>query len=360
MSLALVKKDIESNRVPLIYLWHGEDRYSLTEALKLLKGVFLVEDPSGSGIEAFRGKDSSVQDIIEAANTSSFFSGKLVIVDDIPYFNQNKGKNGTETEAETGNEDDEEQEVSTVNREGDADVLVKYLQNPNPATRLVLISNKVNKGRKLYKEIAKAGKVIEFSYPKGQTEWLAWIQKEAKSRDKTMNPATATFLVEWAGHNTGILSQELEKISLYIGKRQEIRTEDIREISVPLIETTIFAMLDAIAVGNTAEALQKLTEVLSQEYHLKVHTMIVRQVRLLLAGNLMRGQGATVEKFMEVTGIKSSFEGNKIFRQAARFSPEKLVDAMEDCLQTELSLKSSGGKPDLLLEMMVIRFCQRA
>lgn len=354
MSLAVVKNDIDNNQIPAVYLWYGEDRYSLTKALKLLKDFFQLEDPSGSGIEVFIGKDVAVENIIEAANTSSFFSRRLVVVDDISYFNQSKGKTQSE------NEDEKEADnPAAISEREDTDCILQYLENPNPATCLVLISEKANKGRKLYKEIAKTGKVLEFSYPKGQDEWLRWIQNEAKAKGKKINTSAASFLLDWAGHHTGILSTELDKLVLFTGDKPEIDRPDIQMISVPLIETKVFALLDAIAAGKTADALSKLKEVLSQEYHLKVFAMIVRQVRLLLAGSLIRKKSGTVQKFMDITGIRSAYEGNKIFRQAAAFSPQKLSAALEDCLQTELAMKSSGGNPHLLLEIMIIRFCTK-
>jgi len=355
MSLETVKKDIQNNQIPPIYLWYGEDRYSLTEALKALKAVFLAEDPSGSGIEVFLGKEITTEEVAGSANTSSFFSRRLVIVDDIPYFSQGKGKADGQEDDGTRLETDPAGEAEGPN----TDRLLAYCQNPNPATCLVLISEKVNRGRKLYKEISKAGKIIEFAYPKGQAEWLAWIAKETKAREKNIKPSTAAYLLERVGHNTGILSQELDKLCLYIGKKEDISQADIDAVCISLIETTVFAMLDAIAAGNSREAIQKLSDVLSQEYFLKVHTMFVRQIRLLLAASVLRQRRGTVERFMEVTGIRSPFEGNKIFRQAAGFTPEKLCRALEDCLQTELALKSSGGNPHLLLEMMVIRFCRK-
>ncbi|RNC29916.1 MAG: hypothetical protein AWM53_00136 [Candidatus Dichloromethanomonas elyunquensis] len=355
MSLEIVNQDIQNKQIPSIYLWYGEDRFSLTEALKILKQEFLREDPSGSGIEVYLGKDILPEEVAALANTSAFFSRRLVIVDDIPYFNQGKGNPN-----QAGEEDVKEEAGLHAESEGsNADCLISYCQNPNPASCLVLVSEKVNRGRKLYKEIVRAGKVLEFSFPKGQSAWLNWVQKETKRRGKIINPAAASFLLESSGHQTGILSQDLDKLCLFIGDKQEINREAISAVCIPIIETTIFAMLDAIAAGNPHDAIQRLTEVLSQEYYLKVHTMIVRQIRLLLAGSILRKRGGSVEQLMEVTGIRSSFEGNKIFRQASGFTPEKLCRALEDCLQTEIALKSSGGNPQLLLEMVVIRFCQK-
>jgi len=354
MSIALIKKDIESGNIPAIYLLYGEDRYSLVEALKLLKKVFLEEDESGSGLEYFYGKDVSPETITEAANTASFFSRRLVIVDDIPYFSQSKNKNDSKSEENT---DEDEQVAKEAEEGGDTTILLEYCQKPNPSTCLVLMGAKANKGRKLFKEIAKTGKIIEFSNPRGPAEWMMWVQNEAKIRGKSISPSNAAFLVEWAGHHPGVLTQELDKLVSYLGDKSDIKKEDITRVCIPLVETTIFAMLDAIAAGNSQDALQKLKEVLSQEHYLKVQTMIVRQIRLLLAGTLVRKRGEKVENLIIYTKIKP-YEGNKVFRQAANFSSEKLALAMEECLQTDMALKRSGD-PHLLMEMMVLNLCSK-
>lgn len=350
MSIALIKEDIKKGSIAPIYLLYGEDRYSIVEALKILKKDFLKEDASGSGIEYYLGKDVSPETIAEAANTASFFSRRLVIVDDIPYFNQ--GKNKDDGEEDT----DAEGNVARDTAEGgDITLLLEYCQQPNPGSCLVLISAKANKGRKLFKEIAKTGRIIEFYNPKGPSEWTMWIQKEAQLRGKKINPSTAGFLVEWAGHHPGVLVQEMDKLALFLGDKQHIDKEDISTVCIPLVETTIFSMLDAIAAGNSKDALQKLKEVLSQEHYLKVNTMIVRQIRLLLAGTLIRKRGQGVEELISKARIKP-YEGNKVYRQAANFYPEKLALALEECLQTDMALKRSGDS-HLLLEMMVISFC---
>ena len=184
-----------------------------------------------------------------------------------------------------------------------------------------------------------------------------WVQREAKIRGKNISSANAIFLADWAGHHTGILAQEIDKLTLYLGERPDINKEDITHVCVPVVETTIFAMLDAIAGGNSHDALQKLREVMSQEYHLRVHAMIVRQIRLLLAASLVQKKGEKVENLINYVKI-SPYEAKKVFRQAMNFSPANLALAMEECLETDLALKRSGD-PNLLLEMMVINFCKK-
>ena len=354
MTITLIKKDIENGNIAPLYLLYGEDRHSIVEALQMLKEVFLKQDPSGSGIEYYLGKDVTPEIIVEVANTAAFFSRRLVIVDDIPYFNQTKNKEDDKAQENSG-----EGEIASETTDGeDISILLEYCQSPNPSSCLVLISAKANKGRKLFKAIAKTGKAIEFLNPKGQAEWGMWVQREAKRRGKQINPSTALFLLGWAGHHPGVLIQEMDKLSLFLGDKQDIVKEDITKVCIPLVETTIFAMVDAIAAGNSKDALQKLRDVLSHDHYLKVNTMIARQIRLLLAGTLVRKRGGKVEDFMKVTQITSPYVGNKIFRQASNFSQERLSVALEECLQTDMALKRSNDS-HLLLEMMVISLCDK-
>ena len=114
MSITLVQRDIENGNIAPVYLLYGEDRYSIVEALKILKQVFLEQDSSGSGIEYYLGKDISPESIIGAANTAAFFSQRLVIVDDIPYFNQTKNKDDSKPLEDSDEENDARSEERRV------------------------------------------------------------------------------------------------------------------------------------------------------------------------------------------------------------------------------------------------------
>lgn len=325
-----VRQAIAKNRIPPVYLWYGEERFFLQEALKLLKEYYLTDDPSGSAIEAFPSRSVTPEQIVESANTASFFSGKLLIVEDIPYF-----------------------------QEGQGDALepfYPYLENPNPGTCLVFLAQSVNRGRKLYKAIEKAGVILEFGTPKRLQDWQAWLESELKARGKSMRPEVKTLFLEWTGHQVGVLSQELDKLVLYIGDRETIRAEDIKEVVPQTVEATVFELLDAVAARSSADALQKLHQVLREEHPLKVLTLLSRQVRLLLGANAMRKQGRVLDEAPRLLGIKP-FEAQKIWQKSAKLTWEQLSWGLKECLDTEVGIKTGKGDAELLLELMVTKFC---
>jgi DNA polymerase III subunit delta len=326
----LVRQAIAKKQVPPVYLWYGEERFFIQEALKILKESYLRDDPSGSGIETYPARSVTPEQIVERANTASFFSGKLMIIEDIPYFQEGQGDS--------------------------LEPFYSYFSNPNPGTCLVFLAQSINRGRKFYKAIEQSGVIMEFGVPKRLQDWQAWLDSELKSHGKSMRPDVKAFFVEWTGHQPGVLSQELNKLVLYVGDREIIRVEDIKEIVPQTVEATIFELLDAVAARSSEVALQKLHQVLREEHPLKVLTLMVRQVRLLLGASAMRKQGRVLEEAPRLLGIKP-YEAQKIWQKSAKLSWDQLSWALQECLDTEVGIKTGKGEADFLLEIMVTKFC---
>ncbi|CDX03254.1 DNA polymerase III, delta subunit [Desulfitobacterium hafniense DP7] len=325
-----VRQGIVKNQIPSVNLWYGEERFFIQEALQLLKNSYLAQDPSGSGIEILSGKSTGPEQIVEIANTVSFFGGKLIIVEDIPYFQDGQG---------------------------DAlEPFFAYFENPNPGTCLVFLAQSVNRGRKFFKAIEKKGSILEFGSPKRQQEWSAWLDRELAARGKTMKPQVKALFLEWGGHQVGALSQELDKLALFV-EGKEIRTEDVRSLVPQAVEATVFELLDAVAARSAKEAVQKLQQVLRQEHSLKVLTLLSRQVRLLLGARAMRQQGRGAEEAPRLLGIKP-YEAQKIWQKAAQLTWEQLSWALRECLETDVAIKTGKGEPEFLLELMVVKFCE--
>ena len=327
-----IRESVEKGRIASIYLWHGEERFLIQEGLQVLKSFYFMRDPSGSGIEVLDSKELSPAEIVERANTMSFFANRLVVVDEAPYF----------------------QEGQTT----DLEPFIEYFSNPNPATCLLFVAESVHRGRKLYKALsrAKAGEILEFSVPKRPQEWLAWVQAELNARGKTMDAKVASQFIEWAGHQTGVLSQELDKLVAFVGDRSKITMSDVKTITTRTIEASIFNLLDAVADRSSAKAVKTLREVLLEEHPLKVLTLMVRQVRLLLGCDALRKRGGNLAEVPSVLGIKP-YEAQKLWQQSSKLATKQLSKGLAECLKTDVAMKSGGGDPGFLLEMMIIRFC---
>lgn len=323
-----IKGMIKRQTIPNLWMWHSDDRFLLQEGLEILLKYYSEIDPSGSNVERLSAKQYPPRDIIDRANAGSFFPN-LLIIDDVPYFQDSQL---------------------------DLEPLYDYIKNPNPRTCLLFFVENIHKGRKLYKEMSKLGAVMEFAVPRRRSEWQEWINGEAKKRGKVINPGASAFLLDWAGHHPGVLSQEMDKLILAIGPRSEISVEDIRINVTRTIEASIFDLLDALAKQISSKAVDTLREILRQEHPLKVLTLITRQMRLLLGVQAAQEKRLTEDEAGTILGIKP-YELQKVWQQARLFPENILVSGLKECLQIERAIKTGRGEALHLLEFFIIKFC---
>ncbi|KLU59604.1 DNA polymerase III subunit delta [Peptococcaceae bacterium CEB3] len=319
-----------NGKIPGIWLWYGEERFLTQEALQVLKESYLKEDPSGSSIETVSAEEVSPSALVALANSSSFFSRRLIVVQDLPYFREGAG--------------------------ADVECFNGYFADPNPGTCLLFVADTVHKGRKFYKAVEKYGSILEFSSPRRTWEWQAWLKAEMDVRNKEMSPEAAALFLAWAGHQSGVLSRELDKLAVFTGERRDILPADVEQVVIRTAEATVFELLDAVARRSAGEATVKLHEVVRLEHPLKVMTLLVRQVRLLLGALAWRRRGEGGASLAAALNIRP-YEAKKIWAQSQTMTESQLARALQECLRTEIALKNGGGDPVFLLEMMIIRFC---
>ncbi|MDR3270578.1 MAG: DNA polymerase III subunit delta [Peptococcaceae bacterium] len=319
------------NTLPLIYLWYGEDRYLIQEALREIKRPYLAEDPSGSNIEVISAREAPPSVIVERVNTYSFFSGRLVIVEDPPYF-----QSGDTAELQ---------------------VLLDYFRDPNPGACLLFCAESVNKGSKFYKALQKSGVVLEFLSPRRNQEWLIWLKRELEQRALSMEPGAAELFLTQTGHQTGMIAQELDKLAVYCTPSAKISAADIQEVVIANVEVSIFDLLDAVGQRSVAQAIGKLEEILRTENALKVLATLTGHVRLLLGAVVWRQKGGKGAELAAALGV-NPYRAQKIWQQSAGWSYVQLVKGMALCLETEQGAKSGVGAVEILLAMMVVRFCE--
>ncbi|RYG25040.1 DNA polymerase III subunit delta [bacterium] len=107
------------------------------------------------------------------------------------------------------------------------------------------------------KAVGKAkGAVIECNAdPKKAAEA---IRPELARLGKTMSPQAAATLLEMTGGSLSRATDELEKLSLYVGDAERIDEAAVRAVVVPSREWNVFSMIDAILEANVPEALRNL------------------------------------------------------------------------------------------------------
>lgn len=129
----------------------------------------------------------------------------------------------------------------------DWDLLVKYLESPQPQTVLVFCyrHKKLKKTTKVYKAIEKTGSVFEKGKLK-DSEVPGWIANVVQSKGYSITQKGAELIAEYLGNDLGKIINELSKvyISLPAG---EVINEDIIEQNIGISKDyNVFELQNAI------------------------------------------------------------------------------------------------------------------
>jgi DNA polymerase-3 subunit delta len=121
---------------------------------------------------------------------------------------------------------------------------------------IILVEPKLDKRLSYYKFLKKETDFREF--PELDQHGLAqWLVEAAKQKDSSLSPADARYLVERVGASQQLLSNELEKLSLYDANISR-QTIDLLTDAAP--QSTIFELLEAAFAGNGQKTLRLYAE----------------------------------------------------------------------------------------------------
>jgi DNA polymerase III subunit delta len=255
---------------------------------------------------------------------------------------------------------------------------------------LILTAETVDKRKKIFKAIEKAGLVLYFGEIKGETATKETLKLEAQKLigrcGKSLVPAAWIALGKKTGFQLRPSLNELQKLISFVGERSVIDEKDVEAVVGKTREDSVFDLTNALSEKNAAAALSALKALLDQGiHHLMILTMISREIRLLLQASILVRSGR-LPKFsphMEygsfqkniypaVTGLASNISRKEdllvnkhpfvIFnalRHCSRFSYPVLLNYLDDLLDMDRAMKSSATDPQLLLERFLIKACMK-
>lgn len=323
-----IAEDIKTGQLKQIYLLYGEESYLVRQYRDRLTGTMLG-DGGQMNLNRYEGKGVSVQEIIDMAETMPFFSDRRVIVLE----NTELCKAGGEK-------------------------LSEYLKAPAESSSFILAEREVDKRSSLYKTIKKLGYAAEFGRQDGRTleKWVAGILRKEK---KQITVRTLQMFLEGCGDDMENIRRELEKLLCYTMDKEVITEEDVRAICVPQIQDNIFKMVEAIADGNSGQALGLYYDLLAlREPPMRILALVTRQFNLLLQVKELAEKGYPQPLIAEKTGLRD-FVVRKYQKQAAGFKIPFLKRALEDCAKADYDIKSGKIGDQLSVELLIVKYSDR-
>ena len=326
----------------------------------------IIEATVGNSGDALR----AIGKLREALQTLPFFGGgKVVWLRDCNFLGDERTASSsavTETLAELAQE-------------------LKEFQWQN--VRLLVSAGKVDKRKVFYKTLDKIGKVESFDgWSVNDKDWAVQAEmmarKAVQACEKKIGEDALSELVARIGPQPRQLTNEVEKVCLYVGDRAEITEADVDAVCTKNKMARAFALGDALGNRNLIVLLRCLDEELWEMQFDKEKSEIgmlyglISKVRALLMLKEMLREG-WIKATGDYNGFKAQLERVpasklpsdkkynplavnpyvlfKALSQVRNYSEAELVRAMDLLLQANMRLVSSALDERIVLQQTLVQ-----
>ena len=172
---------------------------------------------------------------------------------------------------------------------------------------------------------------------------VAWVGKHFSHHGVSASPEVCSMLIDRCGHSMFTLSEETKKLSFYVLShgRSNVTPEDIKNVSVSVIESDAYALANSILDGKYSAAIEALSVMKFQ----RVEPVIIlgevsRVICDLVSVKALQEQGLPVPEIAAT--LKMNDYKTRLYASAAASKPyDRLKRALLLCSEADLSLKLS-------------------
>ncbi|MFQ6036788.1 MAG: DNA polymerase III subunit delta, partial [Sedimentisphaerales bacterium] len=326
----------------MLYILHGEDDFSLHEALEEIKKGIGDQTALTTNTTVLDGQQVTVAQLPAICEAMPFLAEKrLVIIYGLLERFEPRVKSGRQKKS-----------TSVASRQDESKSLGEYLGRIPDSTVLVLIDGKIKSQNPLFRELSPKARVKSFPLLK-DAKLRQWIQGRVAENGGSISPQAVNLLARFVGGNLWIMANEIDKLALFtLGRR--IEEEDVRRVVSYAQEANVFAMIDAILEFKAGVAEQLLEQLLQQGAPpAGLLVMLTRQVRLMVRIKELRSQRKSEAEIQDKLALPSEFVLRKTSEQAGRYSLPRLREVYHRLLQTDLSIKTGRLAPELALNILI-------
>lgn len=318
---------LQRKELPSICFIYGEESFLVDRAAKKILDLAIDESLKDFNFNLYYGNDSKGVDIVDAARTLPMFTPRRAI----------HVKRADQLKAEA------------------CETLLPYIQNPVDTTCLVFSGTKVDLRKKFFIEFKKNGQLVEYKriYDNKLTNF---IQAEAMLSGKPIDMAAADLLAFLVGNNLQELASQIEKLCIYIGKKQRITIEDVKSMTSNSKAFTAFELAKFIGMHDLHNALKSLDALfLNGEDAPMMIGALSRHFRQLWRVRELIDNRCPQADIGKLLNINSFFLG-EMLQQARNYSRSKYRTIFDELQRCDIESKT-GKHSYTLMHGLIVTIC---
>jgi DNA polymerase-3 subunit delta len=236
---------------------------------------------------------------------------------------------------------------------------------------LIIECEKLPKNRVIGKALAANSLVVPCPILSRSGDVATWLQMAAKETGKRLEAGVSDILFTAHGGQLGKLHGELQKLSIYVGQKETIQSEDVEAFLSGSVEFDVFGLTNSIEARDLGGALGFAKRICMQgtrdadgkksDGQASAHrtlSMLASTIEGILGARVAMGQGASREDVASAVGT-TPWRAERLMAAAGRYSIADLRRIVRTLAEEMRSTHDTGGDISFSLEKCVIACCHR-
>ena len=245
---------------------------------------------------------------------------------------------------------------SATSTKDEIKAMLKYLKNPCDSTLLIIDATNtiINQSNEIYKMLKNVARIIDYPDPE-EIELKGWIVRSFDANGIDIKDDALTLLLEYIGDDQARLSQEIDKLSSYVGKGGTIRKEDIKLLVPKNINNEIYLLIKAIINHDLALTNQIYDNLITHtKDSLTIFSLISNKFKELLSTYRLLKYGysqSDIAKFYNGSTGKAYY----IVQEARAFKLSDLEFYIDKLAELDYQIKSGKLDKTIGLELLLLK-----
>jgi DNA polymerase-3 subunit delta len=328
MSVERIIAEWQKRAFKPVYWLEGEEEYFIDKAINYAEHHILSENEAAFNLSIFYGRDAAWADVINACRRYPMFAERQVVL------------------------------LKEAQQMRDIEKLEAYVDKPLVSTVLVVsYKNKKVDGRTKFARLLKEKGVLISTKKIYDNQLPEWISELVKSKGLSISHKGVALLADHIGNDLTRIENEIEKITVNLGKRKTITEEDIEEFVGVSKDFNVFELQSALAKKDNPKAIRIIQYFEANPKAAPIQLILPSLYGFFSKVFMVFGANTTDEKAIATAIGVSPFFSKDYLQAAKMYSYKEIENAL--LLLHEYNLKSIGvnsaGTEDasLLKEMAV-------
>ena len=341
--------DIESRKMRPAYVFVGDETFFRKRCREAIIQHLIPEELRDFSLFEFDLGETDLAEILDRARTPSLMAPFQVFF-----------VKGVKTLFGRGSNDEKLAAVETYCKDPNPDALLIFVADhisiPADARRMEMTDK--DRYERIRETLGQYCGIVELARVE-EGEAVRWLGEFCATRDVKIEPDAARELVDALGGDMMMISNELEKLMLYVNEKKKITLGDVETMVLAAKQRSLYELTDAISAKDRIRALEILDAILSTGEgeeaaigHLYMLAKTFRQMLVILERNV-RDQRLLWAALWQGFRVPP-FAADDIIKQARRYkSRRELTRAIRLVAKADLAMRSNPPSKRLVLEKLV-------